>query len=373
MKFICFSIFFFNFTFINAAIDTPQYLAFRNCDVGFRSTHSKANILTLKSMDFLSQDTLPKSEIPIPTSKKLTQKLVHNMANDSLKVAAIYNWITSNIQYDHSFRHRIEGDTTLTQEPDYVIESKKAVCIGYSKLVKEICRNAGIPAVIIEGFVKSDKGNIENEEHAWNAVKINNNWYLLDATWGADNGFFSKKYFLADPSVFQENHLPHDPLWQLVTQPIDFDCFINNKNCFNENKSSFNFKDSIADWENLDSMSRAFNEAVRILNYNEKDLRAMRQLAEFYSNSALYFFKKYADIRQAVKEKKGTIPKRDALLMLLDAASTHLEKAKEQYRRILPFAKRNRYTDAHLNIEVMDENLANIESEKAYVLKYFKN
>ncbi len=336
MKFICFSIFFFKIIFINAQIDTPQYLTEK-------------------------------------ITEKLTQKLIQNIDNDSLKVKAIYDWITSNIQYDHAFRRRIEGDTTLTQQPDYIVANKKAVCIGYSKLVKEMCRIAGINAVIIEGFVKGDRGNIENEEHAWSAVKINNNWYLLDATWGADNGFFSKKYFLANPSVFQENHLPHDPLWQLVKQPLDFECFINNRNCFNENKISFNFKDTIAVWENLDSMSRAFNEAVRILNYNEKDVRAMRQLAEYYSNTALDFFKKYAEIRQAVKEKKGDIPKREDLLMLLNNASTHLEKAKLQYQRMLPFAKRNRYTDAHINIEVMDENLANIESEKLYVLKYFKN
>lgn len=368
MKFICFSIFFFNFSFINAQIDTPQYFAFPMGDFGFRDTLPKSEITN-------RAEGIPsgKSKTPQYLTEKLTQKLVQNMANDSLKMAAIYDWITSNIQYNRAFRRRIEGDTTLTQEPDYVVVSKKAVCIGYSKLVKEMCGNAGIQAVIVDGFVKNEGHFVENEEHAWNAVKINNNWYLLDATWGADNGFFSKKYFLADPSVFQENHLPHDPLWQLVTQPLDFDCFINNKNCFNENKASFNFKDSITVWENLDSMSRAFNEAVRILNYNEKDVHAMRQLAEYYSNSALNFFKKYADIRQAVKDKKGEIPKRDDLLMLLNNASTHLESAKVQYQRILPFAKRNRYTDAHINIEVMDENLANIESEKLYVLKYFKN
>ena len=139
MKFICFSILFFNITFINAQIDTPQYL-----------------------------------------TKSLAQRLIQNIDNDSLKVKAIYHWITSNIQYDHTFRRRIEGDTTLTQEPDYVVASQKAVCIGYAKLVREMCSLVDIQAVIVEGFVKDDRGNIESEEHAWNAVKINNNWYLLD-------------------------------------------------------------------------------------------------------------------------------------------------------------------------------------------------
>lgn len=332
MKFLCFSIFFFVLVTVTAQTDPPQYL-----------------------------------------TDESTQKRIQELSDDSLKVAAMYNWITSNIQYDHSFRRRLEGDTTLTQEPHFVAKTKKAVCIGYAKLFKEMCRQIGVRAEIIHGYVKNNGRFVENEEHAWNSVKINGNWYVLDATWGADNGFLAKKYFLADPSVFQENHLPHDPMWQMVEQPIGFDCFINDKNCYNNRKSKFNFRDTLAVWENMDSMSRAMNEALRILDYNTKDIGAMRQLAEYYSNSALNAFKKYAQIRQAVKEKKGTIPKRDEVLSLLNEAAKNLEQAKQQYQRIIPFAKRNRYTDAHMNVELMDENLSNIESEKIYVLKYFKN
>ena len=307
-----------------------------------------------------------------PTADYLTRQLTQQLANDSLKVLAIYDWITNNIQYDRYFRRRIEGDTTLTQEPDYVVKSKKAVCIGYAKLMKEMCRFAGIPAVIVEGYAKGDGQNVDNDEHAWNAVKINENWYVLDVTWGSSGSFYAKKYFLSPPSVFVETHLPHDPIWQLSNRVVSFDCFMNGKNCVSDRKRIFEFKDSLAVWESLDSASQAYNEATRILHYNPKDIRAMRQLAEYYSKTAMAFFNQYAHIRQEVKNKTRPPDNQQSVLQLLTSAAENLQKAMEQYQRILPYAKKNRYTDAHMNIDLIEENLANIEYEKAFVLKYFR-
>lgn len=307
-----------------------------------------------------------------PSIEDLTRLLTQNIANDSLKVVAIYDWITVNIQYDRYFRRRIEGDTTLTQEPDYVVKSKKAVCIGYAKLVTEMCHLANISAVIIEGFAKGDGQNVDTDEHAWNAVKINKNWYLIDATWGSSGSFYAKKYFLSPPSVFVETHLPHDPIWQLSDQVIGFECFMNGKNCGSDKKRIFQYQDSLAVWATLDSFSQSYNEATRILNYNPKDIRAMRQLAEYYGKTAMAFFSRYAQIRQEVKDKIRQPDNQQSVLQLLESASENLLKAKEQYQRILPFAKKNRYTDAHMNIDLIEENLANIEHEKAFVLKYFR-
>jgi transglutaminase/protease-like cytokinesis protein 3 len=98
----------------------------------------------------------------------LSQKLTTHFTNDSLKIASIYFWITSNIRYDNRFRNRVEGDTTLTQEPYNVIKSKRAVCIGYAKLFRELCKMSNIKAYVIEGIVKDKNGFLEREGHAWN-------------------------------------------------------------------------------------------------------------------------------------------------------------------------------------------------------------
>ena len=65
-------------------------------------------------------------------------------------------------------------------------------------------------------------------DHAWNAVKINGAWYLLDSTWGAgytdeQNNFvfdFDDEYFLMPPEQFIYTHFPEDAKWQLLSTPI---------------------------------------------------------------------------------------------------------------------------------------------------------
>jgi hypothetical protein len=64
--------------------------------------------------------------------------------------------------------------------------------------------------------------------HAWNAVRIDGRWQLMDPTWGAgylDNRmrfvrFFQEHYFLTDPGAFVFDHFPEDPHWQLLERPL---------------------------------------------------------------------------------------------------------------------------------------------------------
>jgi transglutaminase/protease-like cytokinesis protein 3 len=301
----------------------------------------------------------------------LTLHITQNISDDSLKVEAIYNWVTSNIRYDTYFRRRLDGDSSLTQEPDYVIKSKRAVCIGFSKLIKEMCSIAQIKAKIIEGIAKNDGGfRADPDGHAWNVVKINNSWYFLDATWGITSPQFAKKFFLTTPSVFIESHLPHDPLWQLLEQPIAYECFTNNKNC--STAIYFNLKDSLSVWESLDSISRISNEAHRTINYNPKDIRALKQLGEVYAQNASKYYQEYMQIKQIFTHKKLITVSKQVVEELLKQAVQNLNQAKSFYERIIPLVKTNNYTDAHINIDVINENLNTIEEEKAYVLKYFK-
>jgi hypothetical protein len=318
---------------------------------------------------FLVLKSIAQNNTPAELSREITQ----HIKDDSLKVAAIYKWVTDNIFYDYHFRRREEGDTTLYQEPEQVILRKKGVCIGYSKLINRLCAEQGIPSVVIEGYVKDEHGNFAKEEHAWNAVKINQNWYLLDATWGADNAFAAKLYFLTPPNVFIKNHLPHDPLWQISDEPITFDCFAYGNNCGVNPMGKFNLLDSLSQWEKLDTITRYLNEGIRRLAFNPKDIRAMRLMAEFYLGKATELFLKYTQIREDIKNKKRPPTGKAEVLLLLNGASQFLNLTKTQYENIKTYAKKNRYTDAHLNIELIEENLANLENEKEFVEKYFKD
>jgi Transglutaminase-like superfamily len=302
----------------------------------------------------------------------LSKKITNNLSNDSLKVAAIYFWITSNIRYDNRFRNREEGDTTLTQEPYNVITTKKAICIGYAKLFRELCKMNNIKAYVVEGIVKDKNGYLEREGHAWNVVQLNENYYLLDATWGTGDFTLSQYYFLTTPSVFLRNHLPDDPVWQLHTQLIDYECFTKNSNC-NKQSVYFNFKDTIQSWQTMDSLGKVYNSASRILNYNPEDLQAMRAMAGFYSERASDGIAKYNKLKTEIKEKKRKPVQRIQVLKLLDDTKTQVEMAKSYYERIANFSKKYSYTDAHLNLDLIHENLLNLEKERQFVVTYFKD
>jgi transglutaminase/protease-like cytokinesis protein 3 len=302
----------------------------------------------------------------------LSQKLTINLTDDSLKVSEIYFWIVKNIDYDHGFRHRIEGDTTLTQESYNVIKRKKAVCIGYAKLFKTLCELNNIKAYVVEGVVKNKQGYVESEGHAWNVVLINKNYYLLDATWGAADGLLQHKYFLMNPSVFSENHLPHDPIWQLLVQPIDYQCFTKNINC-NTKTKDIDFRDSLLKIETMDSLSKVYSTSIRTLNYNPNDIQAMRAIASYYSQKAFEGITRYNQLRSDIKEKKRKANQRNEVLKLLDDIIIQVETAKMYYERLANLVLKNRYTDVQLNLDLIHENLQNLQKERLFVESFFKD
>ena len=72
--------------------------------------------------------------------------------------------------------------------------------------------------------------------HSWNAVKLNNSWYLLDATLAS--GYFDVNaykfvknyndgYFLANPELFIKSHFPLDARWMLLEEAVSADVFTN--------------------------------------------------------------------------------------------------------------------------------------------------
>jgi transglutaminase/protease-like cytokinesis protein 3 len=63
--------------------------------------------------------------------------------------------------------------------------------------------------------------------HAWNAVRIEGDWYLVDVTWdsthtyGAQHQLGPMSIFLfMPPQQFLETHFPADPAWQLMDPPL---------------------------------------------------------------------------------------------------------------------------------------------------------
>ena len=129
-----------------------------------------------------------------------------NGKSDYDKIKFIHDYLIDNVEYD----------TTLTDINIYniygALVSKKCVCEGYAKAFKYLLDEAGIDNLIVIGVGTNSSG--QTEDHAWNYVKINNNWYAVDVTWddpviiggGRLTDTLRYRYFLKGSNTMNANH-----------------------------------------------------------------------------------------------------------------------------------------------------------------------
>ena len=119
----------------------------------------------------------------------------------------------------------------LPIRPEDVLLSGRAVCEGYSGAFELLGGLAGLDVVTIHGYAKGydyrEGTHFRQTNHAWNAVRIDGSWRLIDATWGAGyvrDGRFVKQledyFFLPAPEALAYTHLPADPRWALLPRPL---------------------------------------------------------------------------------------------------------------------------------------------------------
>jgi hypothetical protein len=169
------------------------------------------------------------------TIEGLASYLTSPAQNDIEKARAIYRWITENIAYNFDgYLAKQYGD----QSAAAVLKRRTAVCAGYANLFEALGKSAGLKVAVVEGWSKG-YGYVDNTlygdpNHAWNAVKLGGNWYLIESTWGS--GFigeekrfvrrFESFYFLVPPEQLIFTHYPVDPRWQLLAESLTKDQFL---------------------------------------------------------------------------------------------------------------------------------------------------
>lgn len=154
----------------------------------------------------------------------LAQSITENIESDYDKALAIHDWVCKNIFYDTD---SIDG---LSNNAPYiateVLESKRAVCLGYANLYAALCRSIDIPCNVVTGYAlgvgngektwNKTNSTTADANHAWNEVYIDNRWVIVDTTWDSKNklednvGYkdedISHLYFDANLKFFSANH-----------------------------------------------------------------------------------------------------------------------------------------------------------------------
>lgn len=166
----------------------------------------------------------------------LAAYLTGPVTSDTLKARALFTWLAYNIRYDAAgFRTGQCGP----QSAEAVLAQRVSVCAGYANLFQALAQACRLDSRVVSGYGKGvgfgvGRQSLTQPNHAWNAVRIDGQWRLLDSTWGA--GYlsptgefvraFNAHYFLTPPELFVFDHLPEDPQWQLLNLPVSMQRFL---------------------------------------------------------------------------------------------------------------------------------------------------
>ncbi len=155
---------------------------------------------------------------PIFANQQQVKQAIQQIENEKQKIRSTLKGDTeSQIKGVHDYLvENLEYDSTLAKDNIYNIYgaliNKSTVCEGYARAFKYLMDDLGIPCLIACGTAINSSGQMEN--HAWNYVQLNENWYAIDVTWDdpviIGNGYVSSstkyKYYLKGAKEFFTNH-----------------------------------------------------------------------------------------------------------------------------------------------------------------------
>jgi transglutaminase-like putative cysteine protease len=119
--------------------------------------------------------------------------------SDYEKIKGIYDYVCNHVSYDHVHAHNsnYHGDSTAYA----ALIKGSASCQGYAVAMYRLLKEVGIENTVVTGTAINEQG--EEEFHAWNKVKLNDEYYNLDATWDAGKEEYS--YFMLTDEKFMRH------------------------------------------------------------------------------------------------------------------------------------------------------------------------
>lgn len=158
---------------------------------------------------FYSEQDIEMAQKEINNVVEEIKSNIEKLETDYDRVLYIHDWIIENIEYDETLnranRNNIYG----------AFVEKKVTCAGYAKAFKYLVDKINIDCIIIQGKASTEE---KTENHAWNYIKLSNNWYGIDCTWDdpiiiGENANQRKEkyytYFLKGQEVFK-SHRPFE-------------------------------------------------------------------------------------------------------------------------------------------------------------------
>lgn len=116
--------------------------------------------------------------------KKVVKEIIKDGMTELEKEYAINAYLMEIAEYDNSALENAEKNNFEKVDVEFndsftpygVLINKVGVCASYAGAFKLLADEAGLEAIVVTGYLEGDL------PHAWNKVKIEGDWYILDVT-----------------------------------------------------------------------------------------------------------------------------------------------------------------------------------------------
>ena len=138
-------------------------------------------------------------------------RYITDSMNDYEKELAIYQWLTRNVAYDWSHQDPSKTTPRSSYQPYGALVEGTAVCLGFATAFQLLMDMVGVECITVVGAAYKSA-----EDHAWNMVKLDGEWYCVDATWDLNSnpGFY--RFF----NVTSERMATTDHQWDYENVPM---------------------------------------------------------------------------------------------------------------------------------------------------------
>ena len=160
--------------------------------------------------------TKAEAEKTMPKLKKAAQKIIDKaLSYDKLfdRVVCIHDTLIDNTVYT------LNGNATICCA-DGPILNGKALCEGYSKAFAYLCQSIGLDTICVFGYT--------DQNHLWNMIKLDGNWYNVDVTYDDPTGstpLCLHNYFCVTTKKLSKDHKPDNIFTIPKATSTDYDYY----------------------------------------------------------------------------------------------------------------------------------------------------
>lgn len=213
--------------------DHPEIFWVHNREKIYKTTYSDSDYCVFTPGYTYTDSEIDEIQTAMEQSFQEVRALIPEDAGDYEKVRIVYTYVIDHTQYQTG-----EDDQSIAG----VFWKKSAVCAGYAGAVQYLLERLDIPCIYVEG---STKGSTEG--HAWDIVKIGQEYYYVDATNGDQPDFLNGDaaqleehktiiydYLCPFPEEYEKTYTPSEELTVPACTAKDLDFYVLNQGYFED-------------------------------------------------------------------------------------------------------------------------------------------